>query len=369
MAELKFILAGGGTSGHINPALAIAARLKEDHPDCRIRFLGTGSGLESRLVPEAGYQFTSIRAKGLPAKLSVKTIQAVMEFLAGRNQCRRIMQEWRPDAVVGTGGYVCSPVVSAAAGLKIPVLLHEQNALPGRSNRLMARKSGAICISFPGTEQYFPVGAPVVLTGNPVRPEFFQQEKKRARQILNIPEKCKVVLAIGGSLGANSLNQAVAGWAGKLAETTDESLPTLLYLSCGRQHYARLAETAKKLKRFYVMPYIDDIHHYMAAADLMICRSGAGACFELAALGRPSILVPYPFAAGDHQTYNARYLADQGGAIICPDAQLSPQWLKKTAGLLLLDESRLEQMGQAASRLARPDAAQMICSSLYKLLK
>lgn len=371
MADRRFIISGGGTSGHINPALAIAARLKADLPASDIRFLGTERGLEATLVPAAGFDFTAIRASGLPGRASVAAIKAIREFLAGRQQCRRIMKQWRPDAVIGTGGYVCSPVVAAAAGLGIPVLLHEQNALPGRSNRLMARQSQAVCFSFPGSDKYFKTAAPLILTGNPVRPEFFRQDKTQARRILGMPAAAVIVLAIGGSLGAGSVNRAILGWAADLEQrkNTASSSNPLIYLGCGKQHYAQVAAAAADISCLAVSPYIDDIHHYMAAADLIICRAGAGACFELAALGKPSVLVPYPYAAGDHQTYNARYLADQKAAIICPDSQLVPAWLTEVIEPLLADNRALDQMGQAASGLARPDAAAKICQALYELLK
>lgn len=370
MSPLRFVLAGGGTSGHINPALAIAEQLRHDHPDAEICFYGTARGLESNLVPRAGFDFIAIRARGLPTRLSPDLFRALADYAAGYRQCRRLLREFRPNAVIGTGGYVCSPVVAAASSLRIPVLLHEQNAFPGRSNRLMARRSQAICVSFPGTEKRFSTHASITLTGNPVREVFFRQDRQSARTALGLDQNQPVILAIGGSLGARTINQAVLG----LDFTTDVlpgGLKPKLILAAGKQHYlAVVASAATEGKTWLdVHEYLFDIHLYMAAANLLICRSGAMTCMELAALGRPAILVPYPFAANDHQTYNARVLADAGAAVLCPDHALQSDWLAAALKDLFHDPERLAGMGQAAAGLARPDATLEICRVLYEVMR
>jgi len=363
MNGLRFLLAGGGTSGHITPALAIAEQIRLDCPDAEIRFCGTARGLESDLVPRAGYAFTPIRARGLPMKLSMDMIRALADFAAGRRQCRRLLREFQPNAVIGTGGYVCSPVVAAAASLKIPILLHEQNAFPGRSNRLLARRAAAVCVSFPGTEQRFPSGTPVILTGNPVRSAFFGLERNAARAQLAIAQDQTLILVIGGSLGARSLNEAILGldWPGELK-------PSVI-LAAGRQHFTSVSEAARGKSWLSVREYIHDMDLHMAAADLIICRAGAMTCAELTALGRPSILVPYPFAASDHQTFNARVLADAGAALLCPDAELSPAYLMTALQDLLADPVRLQAMGRNAASLARPGAVRDICGHLYEVMR
>lgn len=363
MNSLKFLLAGGGTSGHITPALAIAEQILQDYPDAEIRFCGTARGLESDLVPRAGYAFTPIRARGLPTKPSLEMIRALADFAAGRRQCRRLLGEFKPNAVIGTGGYVCSPVVSAAASLGIPILLHEQNAFPGRSNRLLARQAAAVCVSFPGTEQRFPPDTPVTLTGNPVRSAFFGLERSTARAKLTIDQDQAVILVIGGSLGSRTLNEATLGLA------WPEGLEPWVILAAGRQHFSRVSEAARGKSWLSVREYIHDIDLHMAAADLIICRAGAMTCAELTALGRPSILVPYPFAAGDHQTYNARVLADAGAALLCPDAEMTPVYLMKVLQELLANPERLIAMGRNAASLARPDAARDICRRLYEVMR
>jgi UDP-N-acetylglucosamine--N-acetylmuramyl-(pentapeptide) pyrophosphoryl-undecaprenol N-acetylglucosamine transferase len=369
VSPLRFLLAGGGTSGHITPALAIADQIRRDHPDAEIRFCGTARGLESDIVPRAGYPFTAIRARGLPTRPSPAMIKALADFLAGRRQCIRLLKDFRPNAVIGTGGYVCSPVVSAAARLKIPVLLHEQNAFPGRSNRLMAKSSQAVCISFPGTEQRFPPGTATLLTGNPVRASFFGRDRAADRQTLALAAGTPLILAVGGSLGARTLNQAILGLAIERAFPDADGLarPRVI-VSAGKQHVAAMTAAAAGKDWLEVREYIHDMDRFMSAADLIICRAGAMTCAELAALGRPSILVPYPFAAGDHQTFNARALADAGAAILCPDAEMTPDWLADSLRDLFCQPGRLAAMGCAAAGLARPDAAAAICRRLYEVM-
>jgi UDP-N-acetylglucosamine--N-acetylmuramyl-(pentapeptide) pyrophosphoryl-undecaprenol N-acetylglucosamine transferase len=371
MSGRRYILAGGGTSGHVNPALAIADQLKQDHPDTEIRFLGTARGIERDVVGRSGYPFEAIRARPLPYRLSPKLFRALFDYLAGRRQCRHLMQAFRPHAVIGTGGYVCSPVVAAAASLGIPVLLHEQNAYPGRSNRLMARRSQVVCTSFPGTEKWFAPGTRVVLTGNPVRAVFFRQTRAQARQALAIAPEQMLVLVLGGSLGARTINRAVLGLADVMRQPEDwpDGLPQII-LAAGKRDYADVCAQAEGLTAWLtVRDYIHDIHVVMAAADLILCRSGANTCSELAALGLPSILVPYPHAAGDHQTYNARAFQDAGAALLCPDDQLTATYLAERLRELLADPSRRFAMGQAAATLARPDAAVDICRCLYEYEK
>lgn len=367
---LRYLLAGGGTSGHVNPALAIAEQIKKEDPEADIRFCGTARGIEHEIVPRAGYPFIAIRARGLPRRLSAELFRALADFLAGRRQCRRLIRTFRPDVVIGTGGYVCSPVVAAAASMHVPILLHEQNAFPGRSNRLMARRSQMVCISFPGTERWFSAGTPIVLTGNPVRSLFFQLEREEARRLLQIDPAQPVVLAMGGSLGAQSINQAILGldpWLRDPAAWPAGRRPQI-HLAAGQRQYDAVAAAAAGFSWLKVSAYIHDIHLVMAAADLLICRSGAITCSELAALGRPAVLVPYPYAAGDHQTYNARVFADAGAALLCPDQQLNAGWLADNLRSLLADPDRLDGMGRAAKTLARPDAAAAICACMRRVI-
>lgn len=370
MSPRRYVLAGGGTSGHINPALAIAEQLRQDDPASEIRFVGTARGLESQLVPRAGFPFTAIRARGLPHRLNRELLRALLDFFAGRAQCRKLLREFRPDAVIGTGGYVCSPLVAAAAALKIPVLLHEQNAFPGRSNRLLAHRSQVVCISMPGAEQYFRTRAPIVLTGNPVRQVFFELDRATARQRLGWTADERVILVTGGSLGAKSLNNAVLGLGQDAAfRSFIDQQPLKVHLACGKQHWTTVEPLAQDLPWLKVHEYLHDLPLYLAAADLVVGRAGAMTCAELAALGKPAILVPYPFAAGDHQTANAKVSESAGAARRVADSDLTAARLSAELLDLISQPELLADMGRQARTLAFPDAAVKICQSLYATLK
>ncbi|MDD2457455.1 MAG: undecaprenyldiphospho-muramoylpentapeptide beta-N-acetylglucosaminyltransferase [Eubacteriales bacterium] len=370
MKALKVVIAGGGTSGHINPALAIADQIRLDHPDAEIRFVGTARGLESQLVPKAGYDFTPIRARGLPNRINKAFFAAVADFFAGKAQSRRLLKDFRPDAVVGTGGYVCSPLVAAAASLKIPVLLHEQNAYPGRSNRLLAHRSSVVCISMPGAERYFRTKAPIVLTGNPVRSIFFQLDQAAARASLGWNSGTRILLATGGSLGAQRINETILALQKEpvfqklLQEQTVE-----VHLACGQQQYEAVQAAAHGLDWLHVHDYLHEMPQYLAGADLVLSRAGAMTCAELAALGKPSILVPYPFAAGDHQTANANVHEQTGAAIRIANSDLNAAWLSDQLETLFNQPGRLAQMSNQAHLLAMPDAAAKICRSLYATIQ
>ncbi len=369
MSKKSYVLAGGGTSGHVNPALAIADEIKRQEEDAAIVFFGTERGIERELVQRAGYSFYPVTARPLPLKPTWAVFPALAAFLKGKRQCRELLKKIKPHAVIGTGGYVCSPVVAAAASLKIPVLLHEQNAWPGRSNRLLARRSQMVCVAFAGSQEHFPSALPVLVTGNPVRAAFFQQDKAAARQKLGLAAHQPLILALGGSLGARSINQAVLGLAGWLEKLAASGRPEpRIILSSGQKQYAASVSAASGLTKWLeVHEYLHDIHEYYAAADLLLCRSGALTCSEIAAAGRPAILVPYPYAAGDHQTYNALVLAQAGAAVLCPDEKLNPEWLAGQLDDLLWDESALQDMALQAKKLARPDAARAIYNCLLQI--
>lgn len=362
----RYLLAGGGTGGHVTPLLAIAACLNERDPTAEFLFCGTARGIEKEIVEKAGYRFAAIRARGLPRKPSLELLRAVIDYRAGRQACRRLMREWQPDAVIGSGGYVCGPVISAAASLKIPILLHEQNAFPGRVNRLLARKSQVVCLSFPGSERYFPAGVNVRLTGLPLRPEFFTTTVEDSRAGLDLREGEQLILIMGASSGARSINTAALDLARRLKDRPNA--PRLVLLA-GKRQFAEYAAAAAGLPDLDVYDYLHDVVRYMAAADVLILRAGASSCMEAAALGKCAVLVPYPYAAGDHQTANARVLTDRDAAILCPDSELDGARLDSLLSELLSDPERRAAMGERARPLARPDAAQAICEQLQGILR
>lgn len=360
---IRILIAGGGTSGHINPAIAIADKIREEDPDSAIEFCGTSRGLESDIVPRAGYVLHPIRARGMPSKPSVRMIRAMADFAAGRKTCIRLIRDFRPDVIVGTGGYVCSPLVAAAYHMKVPVLLHEQNAFPGRSNRLMSRNAEVVCTSFPGIEKSFPRAKKVVFTGNPVKKVFFETDRAAARRELGILEGTFFLLAMGGSLGARTINNAVLGLAEKMAGQDMK-----IVLSAGKQQHAALKEDADRIAgSVEIKEYIYNPQTYMAAADLLVCRAGAITCAEVAALGVPTVMIPYPYAAGDHQTYNARAFEERGACILMKDADITSDSMYAVIADLRMNPERLLEMGRRAKGLARPEADHDIAAEVFRL--
>ena len=361
---MKVFLAGGGTSGHIHPAVAIADELKKQDNETGILFCGTEKGLESQIIPSMGYPFEVIRASQLPMKISKKTFKAVKEFLAGRKMCRKLIREQKPDVVIGTGGFVCSPLIAAAHKEKVPILLHEQNAFPGRSNRMMSRYAGTVCTSFPGIEHYFHKKAKIVFTGNPIRRVFSEVERSACREKLGLSENDTLILAMGGSLGARTVNDAIV----ELAKTiTDPNVKIIL--SVGKQRYKEVMEQAKDWpKSIEVFEYIKDPEVYLSACDLFVGRAGAITCAEVQAVGAPSVLIPYPYAAQDHQTYNAKTFEDAHAGILLPDDQA----VEKLPGIvteLLSDPEKMKAMRENSRKLAIYDAASRICDEVKALVR
>lgn len=360
------IFTGGGTSGHINPALAIAKELKEQRPDIEIVFTGTKRGLEADIVPREGYEFISITASPFKRKISLALFKAFLDLRKGRHECLELIREREPIAVVGTGGYVAGPLLAAAAKSGVPYLIHEQNAFPGQSNRVMAPKSSAVCLSYDEARPYFTAAKSVHLTGNPIAPQYFELNRADARSKLNMPDDQFFVLVSGGSLGARSLNQTVVNY---LKDQMNEFQGKVL-LVAGKSQFEEIRQLAAGISRdrLEIVDYLYDMPYYMAAADLYICRAGAGTCAEVAALGQTSIMVPYPHATGDHQSHNAKAFSEIGGAVLCPNDEFTVEYLADKL-VELSDPRRRTEIGEKAKSLAKPWAARDIVRVLLNIIK
>ena len=364
----KFIVTGGGTSGHINPAITIADALKKYYADqgdtCEVIFTGRSEGLEGELVPKAGYELKNIVAKPFPMKPSIKMIKALKAFRQGRKQCRQIIKEFQPDAVIGTGGYVCAPLLMEASKLKVPVVIHEANAFPGRANRMMGRKADLVLTGFPNQEKDFPKAKRVVFTGNPIREMVIGTEFASSREKLGVPMDAKFVFAMGGSLGAKTINDFMIEAAGK-----PEFADVKFVLSSGKQQTKILNSGVKIPDNLTVLSYIDNPNDYMAAADVSILRAGAVTCAETAAIGACAIFIPYPYAAHDHQTYNANTFVKEDGAVLVPDATVAEGELYNKLNELLNDEIRRMQLREGAKKLAVLDCSDRIVKAIVETLK
>ncbi len=359
-ADSRFyaVIGGGGTGGHVLPAIAIAqALVAAGHPPSSVHFVGSARGMERRLVPAAGFEVTLLPGRGLVRRLALSNIGAVAGTVAAVLRAVGLLARSRPAVVVSVGGYASVPCVVAAVLLRVPLVVAEQNAVPGLANRLAGRFARAAAVSFPGT----PLPRAVV-TGNPVRPEMLAVDRspagrRAARRDLGLPEEATVVAVSGGSLGARRINTAVLGlareWSGRAG--------VVVYHVVGeRDADALAAERPQPCPGGLVYRQVrfeDRMDRLYAAADVAVQRAGASTVFELAAAGVPSVLVPLPGAPGDHQTANADRLRSAGAAVVVGDAELTTDRLGKVLDDLLAAPERLEAMGLAAATLARPQAA------------
>ncbi|HAP92994.1 MAG TPA: undecaprenyldiphospho-muramoylpentapeptide beta-N-acetylglucosaminyltransferase, partial [Desulfotomaculum sp.] len=297
---MRFIVTGGGTGGHVYPALAIARGLKAKYPAAEILFLGSEGGLEADLVPKAGFDFQGIKLTGFKRRLSFRNLLACWQAARGFTEALRIMNSFKPAAVVGTGGYVCGPVVLAASFCRIPTLIHEQNALPGVTNRLLSYITNAVAITFPDAVRYLPRRTRIKLTGLPVRPEFMSCTRQESRRALGLPEEGRLVLSFGGSQGARTINGAMVEVLYHFREKSDLHF---LHVTGPAQYDDFVMMMSQRGFGFpdngnnTIKPYLHEMPLALAAADLVICRAGAATLAEITVTGKPAILIPYPYAA------------------------------------------------------------------------
>ena len=358
---MKVLFACGGTAGHINPAIAIADLLKRKTPGLSVLFVGTPAGMENRLVAAAGYPIRHIPVRGFRRSLSPANLRAGASLLRSFGVAGRTLDEEKPDLVVGTGGYVCYPTLREAARRGIPTVLHESNARAGVASRLLARRTDLALINFPSAAEDFKKSKKTVVSGNPLRREFYVLNRESARKRLGISRDALSLLAFGGSLGAKKLNEAVEGAVPRLLS----KYPTLRILhAVGRNPSG---DDAVSYGRYERKTYIDDMPLRLIAADVVVCRAGAMTISEIAAAGVPSILVPFPRAAGDHQTKNALELADKNAAILIPDGDLTPDLLLETLSSLLSDPTERAGIGGAVRLFHVPESETVILRAVVNL--
>ncbi len=370
---MNFLFACGGTGGHINPAVAAAQRIRALMPDAGILFVGARDNMEMELVPREGFPIRGIPVGNLHRSLKpsevLHNLRSAVLLEKGLRQSGRILREFRPDAVLGTGGYVCYPVLRAAAALGVPTLLHEANASPGLTTRMLEKYTDRMMVAFPEGRSGYRDPEKVLAVGMPVRAGFRETDRDQARRSLGLDGR-PFLLSFGGSLGAVKLNRAVAAL---IAENEKTGAFRLLHAAGGGEEGLRamrelLAEHGvTEPKWTELRPYIYDMPQAMAAADLILCRAGASTLGELCAVGRGAILVPYPYATGNHQEKNARLLEKTGGARVLPDAELTGERLGAMVKELLRDPEALRGMGRALKSLDRPDSLDVIVEETLRL--
>jgi len=362
------VIAGGGTGGHVFPGLAIAQEMARRDPSREILFLGSTSGLETRLVPQAGFALKTLALGGIAGRSFPQRVVASMRACAAVARCVAMFVRRRPAVVVGVGGFVSGPAVLAALLLRVPTMIQEQNAVPGLTNRWLGRWVKRIALSFPGSEAAFggrgvrAAQPRVVVTGNPVRAAFFQVAPWTG------PRGRLRLLIFGGSRGARSLNRAALAALPSLSDAKDR---LAIVHQTGEADFpeAQRAYAASGFDEARAIAFIDDMPARLESADLVVCRSGAGTVFELAATGRASVLVPYPFAAGLHQDRNAEWMARAGAAIVVPDAEMDGARLASIVREALASPDALGARARAARGLARPTAAADIASLAEGIMK
>lgn len=369
---MRVLITGGGTGGHIYPALAIAKGIKARYPQAEILFVGGAKGLEAQLIPREGFSFQAIDAEGLPRKLYRirKLAKAVWKTCLGGCEAYKILRRFKPTVVVGTGGYVCFSVVMMASFLNIPTIIQEQNALPGRANRILARFASKVAITFPDSAKHFTPRASLEMTGLPVRPEIMKADRSESLVSLGIKGNGFTIVAVGGSQGARTINQAVVELAAQLAGNERYNL---IHIT-GKSGYEQTVSALKKLGieleksgNIMIQPYIFDMSPVLAAADFVICRAGATTIAEVTARGIPALLVPYPYAANNHQEYNAQAVVRAGAAVKIPDQQLTGKLLWKEISRIISEKDKLAAMSSAAKKISKSNALDRLVELVSKM--
>ena len=373
---MNVIFTCGGTAGHINPALAVANLMRERHPDCNILFIGAQGHMEEKLVPQAGYALRCLPGSGLSRKLNPtgikQNVHAVKCVLDAVKSCKRIFKEFRPDVIVGTGGYASFPALYAGSSMKIPVCVHESNAVPGVTTKLAAKLADRVLVCFEESKKMYPNPAKVEVVGMPVRREFIYGDREKARQELGIGEE-PVVLSAFGSLGAKVMNQTMA----ELFCLEQQAQFPFRHIhatgSFGWEWMPGLVQEKgvdlSRTKQIEMKEYFYNMPTLMAAADVMISRAGASTCNEIAAAGLPCILIPSPNVTNNHQEKNARVLESRKGAVVLLEKDCTAQALYAQIQSLLADPQRRAEMGRNLHEMVTLDSAERICDIIEQLVK
>jgi UDP-N-acetylglucosamine--N-acetylmuramyl-(pentapeptide) pyrophosphoryl-undecaprenol N-acetylglucosamine transferase len=361
MTKYKFILSGGGTGGHIYPAIAIANELKLQFPDAEFLFVGAKDKMEMQKVPQAGYEIKGLWIAGLQRKLTLQNMMFPLKLATSLLESRRIIKQFKPNVVIGTGGFASGPLLQAAGSAGIPTVIQEQNSFPGITNKLLSKKANSICVAYENLERFFPKDK-IVLTGNPVRQDLIDIDTKRDQAIsfYDLDSNKKTLLVLGGSLGARRINQLI----GK--ELQNFLLQNVQVIwQCGKLYF----EDYKKYNQpnVKVVDFIERMDFVYAAADVIISRAGASSVSELCIVGKPVIFIPSPNVAEDHQTKNAQAIVEAKGAILLKESELESEF-SIVFEALLKDSGKQKQLSENIKKLAKPNATKVIVEEIKKLL-
>ena len=370
---MKVVIAAAGTGGHINPGIAIANKIMEKEPQSKIIFIGTGRGLEKDLVPRAGYELKTVEAYGINRKINLDNIKRLCKTIKAVGQAKKILKEFKPDIVIGTGGYICASVCMAANQLKIPIILHESNAFPGVAVKVMAKKADEILLGFEEAKERISNARKIVVTGTPTKVNsnrLSDEQKYNLKQEMKLKQDLPVVLFFGGSQGAQSINNAILG----IIENRFNEKYQIVW-AVGPGNYDEVKEKLRiknididNIENTKILPYIYNMQEVMEMSDLVVCRSGAMTITEIATIGKPAIFIPYPFATENHQEYNAKVLEKVGAAKIILDKELNFTKLNNTINNIVKDTETLKTMGESAKRVARADVEENIYKEICRIV-
>ncbi|NLX60979.1 MAG: undecaprenyldiphospho-muramoylpentapeptide beta-N-acetylglucosaminyltransferase [Tissierellia bacterium] len=364
---MKYLITGGGTGGHIYPALAIAWEIKRKNKDAEILYVGTEKGLESKLVPREGFKFKTIRVQGLPRKLNLQTIKALKELLLGIRDANKIIKEFKPDVVIGTGGYVSAPVVFVASKKNIPSLIHEQNAFPGITNKILSRYVDKVLITFEESKKYFKCPEKIILTGNPIRKSILEVDKWKAYFELKVNPNIPFILSFGGSGGQKKLNDAILYVIEKNINKDIQILHVTgnrFYDSFMKEIQSRKLSLGDKIK---IVPYMYDMPSALNIANLVITSAGAITLAEISAIGVPSILIPKGYTAENHQEYNAKAFEKNGASYLILEKDLTGEKLNKAIDDLIYNPHKLKEMAKNSKALGNIHATEQIVDIINKI--
>ena len=371
---MKVVIAAAGTAGHINPGLAIAKKIQEEQKDSKIMFIGTTRGLENDLVPRAGYELKTIDAYGLSKKISIDNIKNMIKTLKGFGEAKKILKEMKPDIVIGTGGYICGATISAAHRLKIPTVLHESNAFPGKAVKMLAKKTDTILVSFEDAIERIKHAKKIVYTGTPVKikkQNYTEEQKEEMIKKVGLNNQMPIALVFGGSQGARRINQAIM----EIIKSGLNEKYQMIWAT-GPKQYDIVKEELENhhkninhIKNMKILPYIYNMEEIMNIVDVIVARSGAMTITEIANLGKPSVLVPLPNVSHDHQLYNAKVLQNIGAADIILDNELTGEKLNTNIEKIVLDGHKCKDMGEKALTVATDDVENKIYAQIIETIK
>ena len=372
--RMRVIVAAAGTAGHINPGLAIANKIKQEEPESEIIFIGTTRGLENDLVPRAGYGLKTIEAYGLSKQISIANFKKMWATLMATGKAKKIIKEFKPDIIVGAGGYICGPVVWAANKEKIPVILHESNAFPGKAVKMLAPKAETVLISFEEARSRIPNARNIVCTGTPVKivkKEYSQEEKKKILTSIGINGNKPIVLVFGGSQGAQKINEAIIG----ILENKMNKDYQIIWATGPKQFEIIKEELASKnidinnIENAKILPYIYNMEEIMNVSNIIVARSGAMTITEISNLGKPSILIPLPNVSQDHQLYNAKVLENAGAAKIILNNELNKNNLEDEIEKIIKNPQLMHEMEEKAFSKSVTDVQEKIYKEIKKIVR